>query len=471
MVKFDNRSFAALLSENYPLLGILIGVVLVSVSIGPFHNVDTQLEFDAASGVVRWGLPFITYGEMINQSPLGFYSAALFLKVFGLSYNNGVAFITLIGLGCTCLVYKIGKILYGKPTALLAAALFALTPWQFALSRSFLIDVLCLFFSLLFLLVGIYAIGKDSFRLFMVSGILFAIAFLTKFFAIFTLIPLALFYVYYRQSKLRHILAVPAYFSPTLVLSYLWYQIISGRGLMSTTRIDDFSNFNTIGTVPSFFFVVNYLLDGMGALFLIATALSLIVSFAHRKLFVKFLPFDLICLVTILAVGSINTFLAVDLNLSAPYINPIKYNYQFLPFFSLLAASLVGKCLLLFNSAKSKEKRNKLLFSVALVGMVLLAASMFLNMNFVHQYSTWDHWLFKVERNQNIGYSFINSSPIGENSLLMGVQYLGFAFTLSGLAWTSRHKLGGFLYGLLYKLYERVRLWIETKNALSRARQ
>jgi len=449
VLKPDKRSFATLLSENYPLFGILIGAVLVSASIGPFHNPDTQMEFDAASGVINWGLPFITYGDMINQPPVGFYTEALFLKIFGLSYNTGVALITLIGLGCTVLVYVIGKTLYGKPTAILAAALFALTPWHLALSRSFLIDVQCLFFSLLFLLVGIYAIRKDSFKLFMVSGTLFAIALLTKFYAVFTLIPLTLFYFYYRQSKLRRIRAVAAYFLPALLLVLLWYQILSGRGLIATGGIDDFKHPIPVGTVPSFFFIVNFLLAGIGALFLVAAALSLIVSFAHRRLFAKFLPFDIICLVTIVAVGSINTFLAIGMNLNAPYINPIKYDYQFLPFFSLLAASLVSKCFLLFSSVKSKEKLGKLLFSVALVGLVLLAAALFLNMNFVHEYSTWDHWLFKVEMDRHIGYSFINSTPlVDENSPLLSVQYLGFAFVLSGVVWASRRKVGGFLCAL-----------------------
>jgi 4-amino-4-deoxy-L-arabinose transferase-like glycosyltransferase len=144
-----------LLSENYPLLGILLGIGLVSISIGPFQNWDTQLEYEAASGVLRWGMPYMTYfGNMINQPPLGFYTEALFFKVFGLSIDMGVALVTLFGLGCTVLVYKIGKVLYGKPTALFAAALFALTPWQITLSRNFLIDVQCLFFSLLCLFVG-----------------------------------------------------------------------------------------------------------------------------------------------------------------------------------------------------------------------------------------------------------------------------------------------------------------------------
>jgi hypothetical protein len=48
-----------LLSENFPLLNILIGRIgLVSVSIGPFQNGDTQWEYDAASGVIIWGMPY-----------------------------------------------------------------------------------------------------------------------------------------------------------------------------------------------------------------------------------------------------------------------------------------------------------------------------------------------------------------------------------------------------------------------------
>jgi 4-amino-4-deoxy-L-arabinose transferase-like glycosyltransferase len=440
-------SIRKLLSENYPLLSILIGIVLVSVTIGPFHNGDTQLEYEAASGVIRWGMPYMKYaGDMINQPPLGFYIEALFFKIFGLSFNIGVTLITLFGLGCTVLVYKIGKIWYGTPTGLFAAALFALTPWQLALSRSFLIDVQCLFLSLLCLFVGIHAIRKDSEKLFMASGILFAIALLTKFFAIFTLIPLALFYFHYRQKNLRHIFTLAAYFLPTFFLFFYWYDITWGRGLLyadSHTAFthDDFVNFNAAGFVPSYFFVGNFLLEALGALFLVATVLSLLVCFLRRKLFAKILPFDLMCLATIVAVGSVNTFLGVGLNLSFPYNNAIKYNYHSLPFFSLLAASLVGKFILMFNSKKSKEKLKRLLYSVALVGLFLLVLSMFLNMNYVHQFSTSDHLLFRVERDMNVGYSFVNSSPIDENSLLMNIQYLGFAFVLSGLVWASRHKI------------------------------
>jgi len=170
-------------------------VKIISVTMGPFHNGDTQLEYEAASGVIRWGMPYLKYyGDMINQPPLGFYIEALFFKIFGLSFDTGVALITLFGLGCTVLVYKIGKVLYGKTTGLLAAALFASTPWQLVLSRSFLIDVQCLFFSLLCLFVGIHAIRKDSKELFMVSGTLFAIAAYLLWLRIFC--PLYFFFSY-----------------------------------------------------------------------------------------------------------------------------------------------------------------------------------------------------------------------------------------------------------------------------------
>ena len=172
-ILLNKRSVRKLLSENYPLLSILMGVALFSLTIGPFQNGDTQWEYEAASGVIRWGMPYvISFGNLMNQPPLGFYIEALFFKFFGLSINTGVALVTLFGLGCTLLTYKIGKILYGKTTGLLSAVLFASAQWQLVISRSFFIDAQCLFFSLFCLLVGISAARKNSLKLFMLSGIL-----------------------------------------------------------------------------------------------------------------------------------------------------------------------------------------------------------------------------------------------------------------------------------------------------------
>ena len=442
----DKGSIRKLVSENYPLLSILIGVVLVSFSIGPYQNGDTRWEYEAGMGVIKWGMPYVnTFGNIMNQPPLGFYIEALFFKVFGLSIDRGVALVTLFGLGCIVLVYKIGKDLYGKPTGLFATVLFALTPWELVLSRSFLIDVQCLFFSLLCLFVGILAIRKDSVKLFMVSGAFFAAALLTKLFAAFILIPLLLLYVYYRPKNPRRILSQLVAFSlPALLFSFLWYQVISGQGMLSVFNHGDFINHNSSEVIPSYLFVVNFLVNyGLGWFFIDAAILSLLICLMQRSLFHKLLVFDLICLATIISVVSVNTFLGVVLSLKAPYTDAFKFDYQSLPFFSLLAASLAGKSLSLFKSAKSKVKLNRLLFVLAaLAGLILLGASILFNMYYAHMFSTWDYLLFRVERNINLGYSLFNPSPIGTYSFLMGIQYLGFAFVLSGLVWASRHKLG-----------------------------
>lgn len=422
---------------------------------------DTKLEFDAAIGVASWGMPFIKYGHVINQPPLAFYLVGLILRIFTPSYDIGVAVVTVFGLGCTVLVYRIGKTLYGKSIALLSAILFALTPWHLVISRSFLIDVQCLFFSLLFLLVGIHAIRKDSFKLLMVSGTLFGIALLTKFFAVFALIPLIFFYFYYRQSKLKRKRVIAAYFLPVLIFAFLWYQIISGRGLISASGIDDFITFNPDGVVPSPFFITNFLLVGLGSIFLITATMSVIVSFARRSFFAKIIPYDLMCLVTIVAIGSINAFLAVGLNLSAPYNNPIKYDYHFLPFFCLLAASALGKCLMLYDSSKLEQQLKRKRFLLVIISLTLLFATIFLNLKWVNQYSTWDHWLFKVDSEG--GYAFLNSNPISEGSFMIGIQYLGFVFALSGIMWQSRNRLRDFFSAW----HKHMKEWIKTKNALS----
>ena len=147
-------------------------------------------------------------------------------------------------------------------------------------------------------------------------------------------------------------------------------------------------------------------------------------------------------MVVIICVISVNTFLGAGLDLKSPYLNAIKYDYQSLPFFCFLAASLISKSFSLFGLSKTRRKLSKLTLSlIASVGLVLIVASILYNMSYVHLFSTWNYLIFRVEPSINVGYSFFNSTPIGEQSLLMGIQYLGFAIMLSGLLYASKHKI------------------------------
>ena len=435
----NKETLQTALQANWALLGVLVGFVLVAVSTGQFTNYDSQLEFQAASGVVKWGLPYMTFGNLLNQPPVGFYIDAFFFRLFGSSYDVGVAVTTAFGVGCVFLVYEIGKLFYGKRTGLFAAAVFGLTPWQVVLSRLFLIDVQSLFFSLLTLLVGIVAVRRGSWKLLLVSGFFFGVAFSTKLFAIFMLIPLALYFLVHTPRKLKLYLVSPVFFVPAYLLSYLWYEIMTGRGLNFILEHDDFSNYNPSGIAPSYFFVGNYLVVTLGALFLIAGALSLLVSFSQRRLFAKFFSFDVICALTIVAVAGVHTWMAVGQNLGAPYVGAIKYDYQFLPLFCLLTASLAKKSRVLLEPTVFRTRKGKLSLVIALSGLVLLLGSMVMNMQVLSTYANQKVIHFYVEG--EVKYSFDNAAVPSNPFFSMAVQSLGFVFIELSLLWANRDVL------------------------------
>ncbi len=427
-----------------PLFCILIGFFLTSLSVGPYMNGDTVKEYDAVSGILNKGLPIIAGGYLMDEPPVGFYIQAFFFKFFGASFDNGLSVILLFGLGCISLVYAIGTAAYNKTTGFFAALLFAFTPWHLILSRSFLIDVPCLFFSLLSLLVGLLAFRRQSIKLLVISGIVFAVAFNTKLYAVFILIPLLALFLKSKKYTFREALTwVVAFSIPVIVATLLWYQTITGVGLSAIYSHTDLTSLNPAVAAPTPFFATNFLISyGLGWFFLDAAALAFFVSLWQRHRFQKYLITDTIVLTTILCILLVNTLLGAALNLKAPYLNAIKYDYQSLPFFSLLAASLISKSLSLYNMSKIKEKAAKIpIAAVALLCVALVALALFYNMSYIHLFSTWDYLIFRVAPNINEGYSLFNPNPIGVNSLAMGLQFLGFISATLGILWFSKDKL------------------------------
>lgn len=429
------------LGQHYSLLAILIGSAFVALSFGPYYNWDALLEYDAASSTVREGFPRIYTnghtGELINQPPLGFYIDAIFFKIFGSSYNTGVAVITLFGLGCVLLVYMIGKILYGKNTALVASALFGLTPWHVAMSRIFLIDAQCLFFSLLCLLTGLWAIQKQSLKIFFLSGTIFGLALLTKAFAVFSLVPLSIFYVYHRPKALKNVLEdIVIFLTPAAFLHILWYEIISGQGMFVILSHSDFYGYFPEDIAPSWVFLLQYFIKNLGLAFSATCALSLLLSLSQRKLFGHAVTSDLICLATILSVTSFNLFLVLVKKLWVPFNNPIKFDYQSLPAFCWLAASFISKYHLHQRQMDSKGHHQNLVSTVLIIGLALLTLSMAQNMFTLNIFVRENILRFRVE--QDIGYPLQEVSPGTGNTRLLPVAFILIA---SGLCSFNLKKL------------------------------
>ena len=415
--------------------------MLVAASLGPYTNGDTAWELDATSGVIKYGLPYANGFNLIDQPPVGFYIQAAFGAIFGLSIGNGTFLATLFGLGCVVCVYIVGGLLYNKVAGVFAAALFAFSPWHLILSRAFLIDVQCLFFSLLSLTLAVYAFRRGSFKLFFAAGVVFAVAFNTKLYAAFMLIPLLALFLHYQPKKVKPLLGwLIAFAVPTLIFSFLWYQIAIGNTLSSVVAHSDFYVHNETGVAPSAFFVTNFLTSyGLGWFFADAVILSMIIGFVLHRRFRKFLVIDLIFLAAIISVVSIDTYLGAALDLKAPYQNAVKYCYQALPFFALIGGSLVSKCLLLFNFSKEKTGLKKTGFMiVGAAGLALAVVALIYNMRYVNLFTTGEYLIFRVDPTINFGYSLFNFTPITQNSPLMIGQYVGFAVALSGLFWLSK---------------------------------
>jgi len=428
------------LQEHYPLIGILLGSALISISLGPYSTWDTQLEFSAAVGVVKWGFPYTIYGNMINMQPLGFYIAAFFLRIFGATYETAVTVTTVFALGCVYLTYKVGEVLYGNRTGLFAAALFALTPWHVIMSRVFLIDVQCLFFSLLYLYIGVLAIRKGSSGLYFMAGLVFGLALLTKLFAVFMLIPLLLIYVYSKPKYLRKTLqGFILFILPAFFIQYLWYEPISGRGLPSLLNHDDFWIKLPSGFAPSRFFSLNFFSEALGIFFILGYLFLLSISFLRRKQLSKSLFFDLTFFGTVISVVGFNSYLVFGHNLLIPYVNSIKYDYLILPMFCFLAASAAKNCLVVSKNRHIGGKRHESIVYLAAIGLYLLLVSMIFNFLSLKTMLE-DSWLtFNVPG--GLSYSFESLANGFGSSQLWGFQLLGFLLINLGLLLSNRSKL------------------------------
>jgi len=441
-VMLGYRNIRRLLFENYPLIAILIGVVLISTALGPFQTLDTDLEYQTAQGVIRWGYPYINaWGNLFNEPPLAFYIEAVVFQIFGLSLATGVALVTSFGLACTVMVYLLGKELYSKSTGLFGAAFFALAPWELVLSRSFLIDTQCLLLSLIYLFIGLLAIRKSSLQLAGVSGVFFALALLTKLFAVFMLIPLLLLFLYYRPKVKTMLAQIFVFALPALLSTLLWYQVILKLDIMYFFSHNDFKdlNFSNVVATPTFMsdFVVKY---GVGLLFFSAFVAALLVGFLFWKCFPqKFLISDLVCLSTVMAILGLVVYLAVSVNLKAPYTSAVKYAYQALPFLSLIAGSLATKSLSLLKHTAVVARNQKVVFSfIGVLGLVFVAITLLSLMGDARTLATAYYLIFRVQPNLDVGYSFYIADPLSSSSPLIVVEFIGFFVVLTGFFWVSR---------------------------------
>ena len=266
----------------------------------------------------------------------------------------------------------------------MAAALFGIVPWHVYMSKIFLIDNQNLFFSLLFLAVGVLAVRKNSQKLLAVAGVFFAVAFMTKLFAVFMLVPFLLIIFLERKHlqfkiNLRNVLI---FLAPTFVLQAVWFGGFANQNFFGVYLASDITHPVLVAN-PSMLFLPIILVNSAGWFLFVAGLFSLALSVFYRKIFTKILWLDAVCVGTIAAIAGLNLFLVFGLNLTVPYVSVFKYDYLALPFYCLLAASLVAKSGLLLGSVDWKKKVHYVKSVLVGVGLMLFLSSLLESTSFL----------------------------------------------------------------------------------------
>jgi len=131
----------------------------------------------------------------------------------------------MFGVGTVALVYVAGCLAYDRKVGLIAAAFLTFTVLAIQLSHSYTVDVILVFWTSLFLVIGLWLIRRPRRTLWVALAIVTGVALATKIVALFLLLPLAVaLYLSLQQGakgqgERRHSPAPSLRFIPQLVAS------------------------------------------------------------------------------------------------------------------------------------------------------------------------------------------------------------------------------------------------------------
>jgi 4-amino-4-deoxy-L-arabinose transferase-like glycosyltransferase len=276
--------------------------------------------------------------------------------------------------------------------------------------------------------VGILAVRRNSDKLLAFCGVIFALALLTKLFAVFILVPLLLFYYFQKKNSPFKLTSkrVLLFLAPTITLQAIWYGGFANQNFMAVYFSSDFTHPVLVDN-PSLTFWPTILVKAAGWFMLVAAISALALAPLFRRVLASRFWLDIVCVVTVVVVAAANLLLVFGLHLTVPYVSVVKYNYVALPFLCLLAASWADKGARLISDFKLG--RGIGVFKVAFVGIgaCLLVASLVWSVVFLVQWSGFI--AFGVDSVTYYGFN-VYSAPVDAFAML---HYAGLAVLLATL--------------------------------------
>ena len=172
--------------------------------------------------------------EIIDQLPPAAYDKPLFhhppLFIWGLllcQATLGSEFQILIPIiACmltTFLIYLIGTELYNQKTGIISALIFASCPIMFHASTKIWIDPLLTFFCTLCIYWGLLAIRKEKPYLYILSGVTFGLAIISKTSALPIILPLVYLFFKSRSTLKKKLLNTLYFLIPATLIVMPWF--------------------------------------------------------------------------------------------------------------------------------------------------------------------------------------------------------------------------------------------------------
>ena len=252
------------------------------------------------------------------------------------------------------------------------------------------------------------------------TGIFFALAFLTKLFAVFTLIPLLLIiYLNRKESPFKLSLRKILLFAvPSLILQAVWFGGFANQNFFAVYFSSDFTH-PVLVADPSAMFLPIIFVKSAGWFLFLAGSLSVALAVLYRNKLAGFLRLDTVCLLTIAAIMGLDMLFVFGFHLTVPYVSAVKYNYTALPFLCLLAASLADKGGSLIKSMDRAKKAEWVKPVIIGAGVILLSASLLESLFFLN---AWTGFVaFGVD--SVVYYGFMVFSGAMENGSLLMLHY------------------------------------------------
>ena len=164
-------------------------------------------------------LPRTVYDKpLFHHPPLFIYGLILFKAIFGVKFQ--ILFPILCSVSTLLVIYAIGRELYSKSVGLIAALIFSVCPIVLHASTKIWIDALFALLCTLSVYFAILAIKKEKAFLYILTGISFGLALLSKISALVIIAPIV--YLLLKDFSMKRLINILYFVTFTILIVGPW---------------------------------------------------------------------------------------------------------------------------------------------------------------------------------------------------------------------------------------------------------